>query len=221
MNRDADAAHNLLGTNSHGPSYNPDHSDSSSSEFFEAFDAIVDAEICPKSQAAIKADKPNPFVERKNKLMAELMTYYRDMIHTATQQIPANASNSSAAINSLAMETAMTGFVCLQYLALAPQNHVLTVKQIRATEDLLSLTHEIRELWIIGPLTKPGDGDEEARRNMKQEAEETFNLVNALRNEQRLAQIGAAEQSPMRYHVKNLEGHPGRTQAGQVPGVYQ
>lgn len=90
-----------------------------------------------------------------------------------------------------------------------PQNHVLTVKQIRATEDLLSLTHEIRELWIIGPLTKPGAGDEEARRNMKQEAEETFNLVNALRNEQRLAQIGAAEQSPMRYHVKNLKAIPG------------
>ncbi|KAK4649828.1 hypothetical protein QC762_704730 [Podospora pseudocomata] len=148
------------------------------------------------------ADAAHNLLERKNKLMAELMTYYRDMIHTATQQIPANASNSSAAINSLAMETAMTGF-------------------IRATEDLLSLTHEIRELWIIGPLTKPGAGDEEARRNMKQEAEETFNLVNALRNEQRLAQIGAAEQSPMRYHVKNLEGHPGRTQAGQVPGVHQ
>ncbi|KAK4202132.1 hypothetical protein QBC40DRAFT_263601 [Triangularia verruculosa] len=147
-------------------------------------------------------DTAHNLLERKNKLMADLMTYYRDLINTATEPIPANASNSSAAINSLAMETAMTGF-------------------ITATEDLLSLTREIRELWIIGSLTKPGAGDEEARQEIKKDADAVFRAVNALRNEQRLAQIGAAGQSPMRYRVGNLEGHPGRAHGGQVPGPQQ
>ncbi|KAK4180186.1 hypothetical protein QBC36DRAFT_320607 [Triangularia setosa] len=145
------------------------------------------------------ADTAHNLLERKNKLMADLMTYYRDLINTSTEPIPANASNSSAAINSLAMETAMTGF-------------------ITATEDLLSLTREIRELWIIGSLTKPGAGDEEARQGIKRDAEAVFNAVSALKNEGRLAHIGAPDESPMRYQVGNLEGHPGRAQAGQAPG---
>ncbi|KAK0747304.1 hypothetical protein B0T21DRAFT_1677 [Apiosordaria backusii] len=143
------------------------------------------------------ADTAHNLLERKNKLMADLMTYYRDLINTGTEPIPANASNSSAAINSLAMENAMLGF-------------------ITATEDLLSLTRKLRELWIIGSLTKPGAGDEEAREGIKQNAEGVFSGVNSLKNEQRQAQIGAGDgQSPMSYQRGGLEGHPGRA---QVPG---
>ncbi|KAK0667898.1 hypothetical protein QBC41DRAFT_253115 [Cercophora samala] len=205
MNRDTDTAHNLLGTKSSTPSRSyttASRSDDSSSccpsnpsdsPDMDVLESMFNSGLDPKSKPGLGTNKPNPLLERKKKLIADLTTYYLNLIHKATEQIPANASNSSAAINRLAMETAMTGF-------------------ISATEDLLSLTREIRELWIIGSLTKPGAGDEEARQSIKQEADETFDMVNALRHEQRLAQIGAADQSPMTYQVKSLEGHPGRTQ---------
>ena len=57
---------------------------------------------------------------------------------------------------------------------------------MKSTEDLLALTRRLRELWVVGPLKKPGDGGEaEVLGAMKQDAASIFELLNKMRAEER------------------------------------
>lgn len=57
--------------------------------------------------------------------------------------------------------------------------------QIKSTEDLLTLTRAIRELWAVGPLKAPGAHDAEAEARMRADAEHVFALLNTLRDAER------------------------------------
>ncbi|KAJ4290014.1 hypothetical protein N0V88_006815 [Collariella sp. IMI 366227] len=78
----------------------------------------------------------NNLLERKNILIAQVMTAFRDLVNTAAAPVDSTASTGQAAYSSLAIETGMTGI-------------------IKSTEDLLTLTRQLRELWIVGPLKAP------------------------------------------------------------------
>lgn len=57
--------------------------------------------------------------------------------------------------------------------------------QIKSTEDLLQLTRLLRELWIIGPLRKPGEGEQEAEARIDVEVGDVVGLLNRLREQSR------------------------------------
>lgn len=71
----------------------------------------------------------------------------------------------------------------------------------------MSLTRQLRELWVVGPLKKPGEGDDEAQQGIKQDAETFFSTLNAQRNAERLGKAQASG-GCMTYRQGPLEGSP-------------
>jgi hypothetical protein len=61
---------------------------------------------------------------------------------------------------------------------------MLTIHQIKLVEDLLQITRQIRELWIVGPLKEAGDGEAKAE-DMDQTVGNTLELLNTLRAQAR------------------------------------
>lgn len=60
----------------------------------------------------------------------------------------------------------------------------LTLPQIKSVENLLSLTRRIRELWIVGPLRKPGEGDR-TEETIDSEVQKVVGILNQLRANKR------------------------------------
>ncbi|KAK4097631.1 hypothetical protein N658DRAFT_500240 [Parathielavia hyrcaniae] len=94
------------------------------------------------------------------------MASFRDLINTAAAPVDNTASTGQAAYRSMALQTMMSGVV-------------------KSTEDLLSLTRKMRELWVVGPLKAPGAQDAEAEQAMQQDADQVFAMLNAIRDSQR------------------------------------
>ncbi|KAL2134414.1 hypothetical protein VTI74DRAFT_253 [Chaetomium olivicolor] len=116
-------------------------------------------------------------LERKNILIAQVMTAFRDLVNNAAAPVDSTASTGQAAYSSLAIETGMTSIV-------------------KSTEDLLTLTRQLRELWIVGPLKAPdGAQDAEAEQCMRQDAAQVFAILNALRDAQRAEMVGRANEA--------------------------
>lgn len=67
---------------------------------------------------------------------------------------------------------------------LCPVKAWLTPPQIKAVENLLSLTRRIRELWIVGPLRKPGEGDS-TEETIESEVQQVVGILNQLRANKR------------------------------------
>lgn len=57
--------------------------------------------------------------------------------------------------------------------------------QIKSAEDLLQLTRLLRELWTIGPLRKPGEGEQEAEARIESEVGQVVGLLNRMREQSR------------------------------------
>ena len=85
--------------------------------------------------------------------------------------------------------------------------------QIKSTEDLLGLTRQLRELWVVGPLKRPGEGDTEARENVRQDAAAVFEMMNAMRGDNRRRRAQESE-GCMVYREGPLEGNPNPPQVG-------
>ncbi|AEO68655.1 b467b1b6-d36a-49a4-a4eb-34024350c8a5 [Thermothielavioides terrestris] len=111
-------------------------------------------------------------LERKNVLVAEIMTAYRDLVKHATAQVDSSASTGQAAYSSMALGIMMSQI-------------------IKSTEDLLALTRRIRELWVVGPLKAPGAHDAEAEQRMRADAEHVFAMLNAMRDAERRGMVQA------------------------------
>jgi len=62
--------------------------------------------------------------------------------------------------------------------AQAFQMEVETAALIRAAEDLLRLTRELKEMWLFGPLRGLGEGEEEG--GMEDDAKKVGEMVEAL-----------------------------------------
>ncbi|EGS20325.1 uncharacterized protein CTHT_0021510 [Thermochaetoides thermophila DSM 1495] len=112
-------------------------------------------------------------LERKNILIASIMTSYRDLITHATSPITsATASPGHAGYSSMALSTAIHAAV-------------------KYTEDLLSLTRTLRELWVVGPLTGPGEKDAQAEEGMAKDAEVVWDVLNEMRDRERERMMAA------------------------------
>lgn len=81
-------------------------------------------------------------IDRKERMVAELLTRFKNLISLAGSPVEKNATKEVAAAQALQMEVETTALV-------------------RATEDLHVLTRELKELWLFGPLRKIGEGEGE------------------------------------------------------------
>ncbi|KXX77952.1 Mediator of RNA polymerase II transcription subunit 22 [Madurella mycetomatis] len=102
------------------------------------------------------------------------MTAFRDLVNHAAARVDSTASTGQAAYSSMALEIIMSS------LASPPP-----LTNVKSTEDLLSLTRQLRELWVVGPLRGPGEGDEQAEAGIRRDAEGVFAMLNALRDSER------------------------------------
>jgi hypothetical protein len=93
--------------------------------------------------------------------------------------------------------------------------------QIKSTEDLLSLTRKIRELWLIGPLKAPGAHDAEVDQAIWQDAAQVFAMFNGLRDDQRqrMVQLAAEAGGGFTYERGEVDGAPPPLQPQPQPPV--
>jgi hypothetical protein len=56
----------------------------------------------------------------------------------------------------------------------------LTLTKIRAAEDLMSLTRELKEMWLFGPLRSLNEGEARANRQIDEDATAVANLIDSL-----------------------------------------
>ncbi|KAH8846869.1 hypothetical protein MCOR27_007712 [Pyricularia oryzae] len=61
---------------------------------------------------------------------------------------------------------------------------------IASIEHLLSLTRQVRELWLVGPLLKPGEGERAADGQIDEQVESMTHILNQLRERVRNRQVG-------------------------------
>ncbi|KAI1172179.1 hypothetical protein F4777DRAFT_524974 [Nemania sp. FL0916] len=117
-------------------------------------------------------------LDRHNKTMASILTHFRNMVLAATEPLPTSAAIPQASLNTMTMNNEVSAM-------------------IKDVEDLLALTRELKQLWIAGPLRKPGDADE---KNLDKEIQnritkiaENCNLLEEL--DTKVSQKVAAEQT--------------------------
>ncbi|KAK0639721.1 hypothetical protein B0T16DRAFT_337443 [Cercophora newfieldiana] len=127
-------------------------------------------------------------LDQENKLIAEILAGFRAIIRAGTDRVDNTASTGQAAFNTMAMEIHMNGL-------------------IKSTEDLLGLTRQLRELWVVGPLKKPGEGDDEAQQVIKDDASQYFATLNGMRRAERLKET-ADQHGSMQYREGPLQGNP-------------
>ncbi|KAJ8119260.1 hypothetical protein ONZ43_g3755 [Nemania bipapillata] len=82
--------------------------------------------------------------DRHNKIMAAILTRFRNIVMAATEPLPKSAAIAQASLNTMTMNNEVSAL-------------------IKEIENLLVLTREIKTLWIVGPLRKPGDASEKIR----------------------------------------------------------
>ncbi|KAI1125047.1 hypothetical protein F5Y10DRAFT_15053 [Nemania abortiva] len=103
----------------------------------------------------------NTLMDRHNKMMAAILTRYRNMVGAATEPLPKSTSIPQASLNAMTMNNEASAL-------------------IKEIENLLALTREIKQLWIAGPLRKPGDADEE---NRQKEMDEKAHRISKLHSD--------------------------------------
>ncbi|KAI1810746.1 hypothetical protein GGS20DRAFT_589220 [Poronia punctata] len=99
-------------------------------------------------------------LERHNKIMAAILTRFRNMVLAATENLTKDVSIPQASLNVMTMNNEVTAL-------------------IKEIENLLALSREIKQLWIAGPLRKPGNADEMTR---DKEIDESANKVTDMYN---------------------------------------
>ncbi|KAI1306372.1 hypothetical protein F5Y03DRAFT_140604 [Xylaria venustula] len=120
----------------------------------------------------------NP-VDRHNRIMAAILTRFRNMVLAATEPLPTAGAIPQASLNAMTMNNEVSAL-------------------IKEVQNLLSLSREIKQLWIAGPLRKPGDASE---KNREKEIDEKAAQVSKLHNilvelQNETAKKSAAQQAP-------------------------
>ncbi|KAK4032015.1 hypothetical protein C8A01DRAFT_41556 [Parachaetomium inaequale] len=131
------------------------------------------------------ATAANNLLERKNILIADIVTSVRDLFSLAIAPVDNTASTGQTAESSMAMETKMSAIT-------------------KSTEDLVTLSRKIRELWIAGALRAAGADAEP----MDPEPGQVFSLLTAIRERQRqgMLQRAAAAGGGFTYEVGGTDG---------------
>ncbi|KAK0127492.1 hypothetical protein ONS96_007027 [Cadophora gregata f. sp. sojae] len=97
-------------------------------------------------------------VDREERAVAALLTRFKALVTLATEPVHDGATKEMAAAHGLQMEVEGSAL-------------------IRATEDLLQLSRELKELWLFGPLRGIRDGEGEGQ--MDSDSRKAGELVEA------------------------------------------
>ncbi|KAI1277670.1 hypothetical protein F5Y07DRAFT_82456 [Xylaria sp. FL0933] len=131
-----------------------------------------------KNKKATPANEPT-LLDRHNKIMAAILTRFRNMVLAATEPLPTANPIPQASLNAMTMSNEVSAL-------------------IKEIENLLVLSREIKQLWIAGPLRKPQDAEE---KNLDKELDEKaakvsklYDTLVQLQNEN--AKKNAAQQAP-------------------------
>ncbi|KAK3936523.1 hypothetical protein QBC46DRAFT_394912 [Diplogelasinospora grovesii] len=127
-------------------------------------------------------------LDRENKIIADILSGFRGLMMHAAEKVDNTASAGQAAYNSMAIEIHMNGL-------------------IKSTEDLLQLTRQLRELWVVGPLKRPREGDTEAEESMRKDISAVSSLLGRLRNESRQKMVQESN-GTMTYISGPIQGPP-------------
>ncbi|KAK1780890.1 hypothetical protein QBC45DRAFT_431232 [Copromyces sp. CBS 386.78] len=92
-------------------------------------------------------EKTEDLFDLENRLTASLLRTFQSLLQHGAYRVDNTASVGQAAYNAMATDILMNGM-------------------IKSVEELLSLTRKMRELWVVGALRKPGEGDEEVEAEM-------------------------------------------------------
>ncbi|KAI3343776.1 hypothetical protein F4824DRAFT_494027 [Ustulina deusta] len=123
------------------------------------------------------ADLPN-LLDRHNRIMAAILTRFRNMVLAATEPLPAAAAIPQASLNAMTMNNEVSAL-------------------IKEVQNLLALSREIKKLWIAGPLRKPGDADEKHReKEIDEKAAQVSKLYNILVDLESQTRKSTAQQAP-------------------------
>ncbi|KAK0122015.1 hypothetical protein ONS95_010280 [Cadophora gregata] len=100
----------------------------------------------------------NSIADREERAVAALLTRFKALVTLATEPVHDGATKEMAAAHGLQMEVEGSAL-------------------IRATEDLLQLSRELKELWLFGPLRGIRDGEGEGQ--MDSDSRKAGELVEA------------------------------------------
>ncbi|KAI0393992.1 hypothetical protein F5Y17DRAFT_281298 [Xylariaceae sp. FL0594] len=103
----------------------------------------------------------NSLMERHERIMAQILTRFSNMIRAATAPVAASASISQASVNVMTMNSE-------------------TAALIKEVENLLALSREIKALWVAGPLHKRSAERDAAERETDERAATVAALYNQL-----------------------------------------
>ncbi|KAN0095309.1 Mediator complex, subunit Med22 [Hyaloscypha variabilis] len=98
-------------------------------------------------------------IDRQQRGVAALLTRFKYLIDLAATPVEDGATKEVAAANAFRMEVESSALV-------------------RAAEDLLQLTRELKEMWLFGPLRGIGEGESEGK--MDEDAKKVGEMVEAL-----------------------------------------
>ncbi|KAJ5054411.1 uncharacterized protein L3040_000685 [Drepanopeziza brunnea f. sp. 'multigermtubi'] len=83
-------------------------------------------------------------IDREERAVAAVLTHFKNLVALAAEPLPEGAPREVAAAQGMQMDVEMKGLV-------------------RAAEDLLQLSRELKELWLFGPLRGLEEGEEEGQ----------------------------------------------------------
>ncbi|KUJ07084.1 uncharacterized protein LY89DRAFT_691891 [Mollisia scopiformis] len=98
-------------------------------------------------------------IDRENATIAELLTRFLNLVKLAASPVEEGATKEVAAAQAFEMECESSALV-------------------RASEDLLQLTRELKELWLFGPLRGIKEGEGEGK--MDEDSIKVGEMVEAL-----------------------------------------
>ncbi|KAI0480965.1 hypothetical protein GGR56DRAFT_628339 [Xylariaceae sp. FL0804] len=104
-------------------------------------------------------------MDRHERIIAQILTRFRNMIVAATETLPTTNIIENAALNRMTMERE-------------------TAALITEIENLLALNRQLKALWVVGPLRRPNaDDDREAALDAKaRRVQRLYDQVVALRS---------------------------------------
>lgn len=120
----------------------------------------------------------NFLLEREQTLVNTLLLRYRNIAEMAPLPDDDDIKEVTAAQTfQLKVETA----ALVNYLSYIILIHLMLISsKIRAAEDLMSLTRELKELWLFGPLRGLNEGEAEANAKIEEDSKEVAKLVDSL-----------------------------------------
>ncbi|KAI1743922.1 hypothetical protein F4680DRAFT_470424 [Xylaria scruposa] len=146
----------------------------------------------PDQHHKMSSANASNLLDRHELIIAAILTRFRNMVNAACAPLPTAAAIPQASLNIMTMNNEAAAL-------------------IKEIENLLALNREIKQLWITGPLRKPGDADE---KNLEKVIDERAARVSKLYNTLVELQNEAAKRNP-------AQQQPGSVPEGQNVDVKQ